>query len=142
MPSLAKRSSAVVAFVVMTEAPFVTSQVALDDFVGFLHERAPSSWPRNAETSRPTVFWRDGDWRCESSLARAETGTASTLCNEAQAPTAEMAVAPPSIRKSAPTTYAESSDARETARFAISTGSASPLLGLVVRRHPLTACPR
>ena len=33
-------------------------------------------------------------------------------CNEAQAPTAEMAVAPPSIRKSAPTTYAESSDAR------------------------------
>src|SRR5215468_6170164 len=30
----------------------------------------------------------------------------------AQAPTAEMAVAPPSIRKSAPTTYAESSDAR------------------------------
>ena len=34
------------------------------------------------------------------------------LCNEAQAPTAEMAVTPPSIRKSAPTTYAESSDAR------------------------------
>ena len=32
--------------------------------------------------------------------------------NEAQAPTAEMAVTPPSIRKSAPTTYAESSDAR------------------------------
>src|SRR5215472_6052337 len=63
----------------------VTSQVALDDFVGFLHESAPSSWPRNAETSRPTVFWRDGDWRCESSLARAETGTASTLYNEAQA---------------------------------------------------------
>ena len=30
----------------------------------------------------------------------------------AQAPTAEMAVTPPSIRKSAPTTYAESSDAR------------------------------
>src|SRR5215813_4366252 len=43
----------------MTKAPFVTSQVALDDFVRFLHERAPSSWPRNAETSRPTVFWRD-----------------------------------------------------------------------------------
>src|SRR5262245_48772930 len=42
----------------------------------------------------------------------AGTGTASTLCNEAQAPTAEMAVTPPSIRKSAPTTYAESSDAR------------------------------
>src|SRR5262245_2215629 len=40
----------------MTKAPFVTSQVALDDFVGFLHERAPSSWPHNAETSRPTVF--------------------------------------------------------------------------------------
>jgi hypothetical protein len=34
------------------------------------------------------------------------------LCNEAQAPTPEMAVTPPSIRKSAPTTYAESSDAR------------------------------
>jgi hypothetical protein len=31
---------------------------------------------------------------------------------EAQAPTGEMAVTPPSIRKSAPTTYAESSDAR------------------------------
>jgi hypothetical protein len=30
----------------------------------------------------------------------------------AQAPTDEMAVTPPSIRKSAPTTYAESSDAR------------------------------
>src|SRR5215475_6453593 len=48
----------------MTRAPFVTSQVALDDFVRFLHERAPSSWPRNAETSRPTVFWRDGaSWK-------------------------------------------------------------------------------
>jgi hypothetical protein len=34
------------------------------------------------------------------------------LCNEAQAPTGEMAETPPSIRKSAPTTYAESSDAR------------------------------
>ena len=32
--------------------------------------------------------------------------------NVAQAPTAEMAVTPPSIRKSAPTTYAESFDAR------------------------------
>src|SRR5262245_21390895 len=32
--------------------------------------------------------------------------------NEAQEPTAEMAVTPSSIRKSAPTTYAESSDAR------------------------------
>ena len=31
---------------------------------------------------------------------------------EDQALTAEMAVTPPSIRKSAPTTYAESSDAR------------------------------
>ena len=36
----------------------------------------------------------------------------STLGNDAQAPTGEMAVTPPSIRKSAPTTYAESSDAR------------------------------
>jgi nitronate monooxygenase len=34
------------------------------------------------------------------------------LRREAQAPTPEMAVTPPSIRKSAPTTYAESSDAR------------------------------
>jgi hypothetical protein len=32
--------------------------------------------------------------------------------NEAHAPTGEMAVTPPSIKKSAPTTYAESSDAR------------------------------
>src|SRR5439155_22491324 len=40
------------------------------------------------------------------------TGAASTICNDGQAPTAEMAVTPPSIRKSAPTTYAESSDAR------------------------------
>src|SRR5712672_269426 len=36
----------------------------------------------------------------------------STLGNDGQAPTGEMAVTPPSIRKSAPTTYAESSDAR------------------------------
>src|SRR5256885_1666910 len=36
----------------------------------------------------------------------------SFACNEAQAPTGEMAVIPPSIKKSAPTTYAESSDAR------------------------------
>src|SRR5437016_13519816 len=65
----------------------------------------------------------------------------STLCNEAQAPTVEMAVVPPSIRKSAPTTYAESSDARYTASFAISTGSASRLLGLFVRSNPVTASP-
>jgi hypothetical protein len=32
--------------------------------------------------------------------------------DEAQAPTAEMAETPPSIKKSDPTTYAESSDAR------------------------------
>src|SRR5262247_1921193 len=82
------------------------------------------------KTSRPTVFWHHGDWRCEPSLARTGTGTASTLCNEAQAPTAEMAVTPPSIRKSAPTTYAESSDARYTASFAISNGAAIRLLGL------------
>jgi hypothetical protein len=37
---------------------------------------------------------------------------ATGLVYAGQAPTAEMAVAPPSIRKSAPTTYAESSDAR------------------------------
>ena len=36
----------------------------------------------------------------------------SALCNGAQAPTPEMAVTPPSIRKSAPTTHAELSDAR------------------------------
>src|SRR6266478_5881881 len=66
---------------------------------------------------------------------------ASPLCNEAQAPTAEMAVTPPSIRKSAPTTYAESSDARYTASFAISNGSAIRLLGLLVRRTSLTASP-
>src|SRR5262249_1678483 len=87
------------------------------------------------------VFWRDGDWRCKPSLACAGTGTASTLCNEAQAPTAEMAVTPPSIRKSAPTTYAESSDARETASFPISNGSATRLLGLLVGSTPLTASP-
>jgi hypothetical protein len=45
-------------------------------------------------------------------LARVETGAAWTLSNEAQAPTADMAETPPSIRKSAPTTYVESSDAR------------------------------
>ncbi len=49
--------------------------------------------------------------RSSMSVAMAP-GAASTLCNEAQAPTGEMAVTPPSIRKSAPTTYAESSDAR------------------------------
>src|SRR5215467_3905086 len=52
-----------------------------------------------------------------------------------------MAVTPPSIKKSAPTTYAESSDARYTASFAISNGSASRLLGLLVRRMSLTASP-
>src|SRR5439155_1556667 len=52
-----------------------------------------------------------------------------------------MAVTPPSIRKSAPTTYAESSDARYTASFAISNGSAIRLLGLLVRRTSLTASP-
>ena len=42
-----------------------------------------------------------------------ENARASALAmHAAQAPTAEMAVTPPSIRKSAPTTYAESSDAR------------------------------
>src|SRR5262249_2173550 len=34
------------------------------------------------------------------------------FANEAHAPTAEMAETPPSIKKSAPTTYAESSDTR------------------------------
>lgn len=48
----------------------------------------------------------------ESTLARVEAGAAWTLSNEAQAPTADMAETPPSIRKSAPTTYVESSDAR------------------------------
>src|SRR5258706_265043 len=52
-----------------------------------------------------------------------------------------MAVTPPSIKKSAPTTYAESSDARYTASFAISNGSAIRLLGLLVPRTPLTALP-
>src|SRR2546428_11853018 len=52
-----------------------------------------------------------------------------------------MAVTPPSIRKSAPTTYAESSDARETASFAISNGSAIRLLGLLVPRTAFTASP-
>src|SRR6266849_3307385 len=52
-----------------------------------------------------------------------------------------MAVTPPSIRKSAPTTYAESADARYTASFAISNGSAIRLLGLLVPRTPLTASP-
>jgi hypothetical protein len=41
-----------------------------------------------------------------------EKSTGLDSRNEAQAPTAEMAATPPSIRKSAPTTYAESSDAR------------------------------
>ncbi len=36
--------------------------------------RGGTDWARppvaqTAETSRPTVFWRDGDWRCEASLA-------------------------------------------------------------------------
>ena len=43
---------------------------------------------------------------------RSRSSAASTPYNEAQAPTAEMAETPPSIRKSAPTTYTESSDAR------------------------------
>src|SRR5262249_59172108 len=33
------------------------------------------------------------------------------LCNEAQAPTPEMAVTPPSIRNAAPTTYAKPANA-------------------------------
>ena len=55
--------------------------------------------------------WRTGQ-RALDPLSEPGTGTASTLCNEAQAPTAELAATPPSIKKSAPTTYAESSDAR------------------------------
>src|SRR5215813_12214037 len=34
----------------------VTSQVALDDFVGFLHERAPSSWPHNGVQTNAARF--------------------------------------------------------------------------------------
>ena len=45
-------------------------------------------------------------------LSRLHPGMSSSVEYAGQAPTAEMAVAPPSIRKSAPTTYAESSDAR------------------------------
>src|SRR5215471_3974231 len=52
-----------------------------------------------------------------------------------------MAETPPSIKKSAPTTYTESSDARYTASFAISDGSAIRLLGLLVPRTCLTALP-
>src|SRR5262249_22977686 len=63
------------------------------------------------------------------------------ICNEAQAPTAEMAVTPPSIRKSAPTTYADSSDARYTASFAFSTGSDRRFIGLFVRSKPFNASP-
>jgi cell division protein FtsX len=47
-----------------------------------------------------------------SSTHRTRIPKGKNLCNEAQAPTAEMAETPPSIKKSAPTTYAESSDAR------------------------------
>src|ERR1700747_2075702 len=52
-----------------------------------------------------------------------------------------MAETPPSIKKSAPTTYAESSDARKPASLAISDGSAIRLLGLLVPRTSLTAFP-
>src|SRR5262249_34790473 len=41
---------------VITRAPFVTSQVALDDFVAFSHERAPSSWRHNAENVSADSF--------------------------------------------------------------------------------------
>src|SRR6266852_4602773 len=74
-----------------------------------------------------TVTWQKHAYAC--------------IYNEAQAPTTEMAVTPPSIKKSAPTTYTESSDARYTASFAISNGSAIRLLGLLVRRTSLTALP-
>ena len=33
--------------------------------------------PQTAETSRRTVFWRDGDWRCEPSLPERELGQRS-----------------------------------------------------------------
>ena len=52
-----------------------------------------------------------GFWYGSSNLCPATVNCAD-LYNEAQAPTAQMAVTPPSIRKSAPTTYVESSDAR------------------------------
>jgi hypothetical protein len=51
----------------------------------------------------------------DRALAKCECRSCDLEANkfvEGQAPTAEMAVTPPSIRKSAPTTYAESSDAR------------------------------
>ena len=49
---------------------------------------------------------------CDFDFIRLSLHVSSTLYSEAQAPTAEIAVTPPSIKKSAPTTYAESSDAR------------------------------
>src|SRR5262249_46656118 len=65
----------------------------------------------------PSVPGRSGDQKCSPTHAWLppeydKCRSSAKCCNEAQAPTAEMAVTPPSIRKSAPTTYAESSDAR------------------------------
>src|SRR5258708_35717551 len=50
--------------------------------------------------SDPTVFWHDGDWRCEPSLASAGTGTASTSLNAyPRAPASPLPVGPPRRRR-------------------------------------------
>ena len=58
--------------------------------------------PRGSRDRRPPA----------RSLSNMYARASALAMHAAQAPTPEMAVTPPSIRKSAPTTYAESSDAR------------------------------
>src|SRR5262249_11556773 len=66
-----------------------------DDFPAQLHDR------RRQKRLGHQFFGVTGTGGASHPLPERESGTASTLCNEAQAPTAQMAVTPPSIRKSA-----------------------------------------
>jgi len=72
--------------------------------------------PRLEERKREMGIADRDDIACIPDLIDFDEGrfpkASESLCSEAQAPTDEMAVTPPSIKKSAPTTYAESSDAR------------------------------
>lgn len=84
----------------------------LGGMVGAVNERADRNplreqLPHNVMTSgsHPSARARNNQKPCGGRQV-------CPSINEAQVPTAEMAVTPPSIKKSAPTTYAESSDAR------------------------------
>src|SRR5262249_3363910 len=85
---------------------------ALPFLRGRIPRRAPARRPGRRQDLEPPRRRRRQPAPRSPGGAGGHLRGASVRRNAAQAPTAEMAVTPPSIRKSAPTTYAESSDAR------------------------------